>query len=452
MTNKHGRYLVALLMTLFSVNLRAQIINPGFEEGWAGWSASDPNGSGTALSDEAHSGDKSVKLVTSGVFVSQSVQVQAQTTYRLTVYVRGLGSVGAKVGADLYFEQQTKRGKKWRPVSVTFSTADAQQVAVFVSGGNTEVRFDDFTLQQLDNESDDVSARLMVSSAGGSGLSPDLPPGRNFDLLGWYLNTPADDNNDGRSDRLSEIELAKGATDQRYFFTASDGGMVFRATIAGAKTSKNTKFTRTELREMLRRGNQDIRTKTDSGQPNANNWVLSSAPKKAQRAAGAIDGVLRATLTVDHVTTTGDSGQIGRVIIGQIHAKNDEPIRLYYRKLPGNTRGSVYAAHEISDGDDVYFELLGNRSNSAADPVNGIALGEKFSYEIAADGNMLSVTISRDGAMLASEVIDMTGSGYDVVDDYMYFKAGVYNQNNSGNPDDYVQATFYALTVSHESP
>ena len=37
-----------------------------------------------------------------------------------------------------------------------------------------------------------------------------------------------------------------------------------------------------------------------------------------------------ATLAVNHVTTTGEKYQIGRVIIGQIHAKDDEPVRLYY--------------------------------------------------------------------------------------------------------------------------
>ena len=43
------------------------------------------------------------------------------------------------------------------------------------------------------------------------------------------------------------------------------------------------------------------------------------------------------------------------------------------------------------------------------------------------------------------QTIDMTGSGYDVDNDYMYFKPTVYNQNDSGKPDDYMQATFYEL-------
>jgi poly(beta-D-mannuronate) lyase len=45
----------------------------------------------------------------------------------------------------------------------------------------------------------------------------------------------------------------------------------------------------------------------------------------------------------------------------------------------------------------------------------------------------------------------MSQSGYDQGGQYMYFKAGVYNQNNSGVPHDYVQATFYQIDNNHSS-
>ncbi len=442
--------ILILPLTLMSAAAAyADIVNPGFEDGWTGWTDGDPSGSGTALSDVAHSGERSVKLTENGAFVSQDVSVHPGTTYRLSSRVRGQGSLGVKVGAEIFFEQQTRRGNSWREISVTFSSASAESVSVFASCGGPEVRFDDFHLEALDGQGAETSARLLSSSAGGYGLSPDLPPGRNFDLLGWYLSTPADDDGDGRSDRLSEVDLATGAVDERYFFTGNDGGMVFRATVAGARTSANTRFTRTELREMLRRGDTEIRTRNDDASPNRNNWVLSSAPQPAQSAAGGVDGMLRATLAVNRVTTTGDRNQVGRVIVGQIHAASDEPIRLYYRKLPENVHGAIYAAHEINGGDDVYYELIGSRRDSADDDPDGIELGEKFSYEIETRGNSLLVTISQEDDVLATESIDMSDSGYDIENEYMYFKAGVYNQNNSGDPDDFVQATFYVLEASH---
>jgi hypothetical protein len=40
----------------------ANIDNPGFEDGWTGWTDGDPSASGTALSDVAHGGVRSVKL------------------------------------------------------------------------------------------------------------------------------------------------------------------------------------------------------------------------------------------------------------------------------------------------------------------------------------------------------------------------------------------------------
>ncbi|WP_369450104.1 polysaccharide lyase family 7 protein [Algibacter lectus] len=63
--------------------------------------------------------------------------------------------------------------------------------------------------------------------------------------------------------------------------------------------------------------------------------------------------------------------------------------------------------------------------------------------------NDLTVTISREGKADVVKTIDMVNSGYDKGGQYMYFKAGVYNQNNTGDADDYVQATFYSLEKSH---
>jgi len=428
----------------------ADILNPGFENGWQGWTDNDPSGSGTSISDVANNGESSVKLSEKSVYVAQIVNVQSNAAYRLEANVRGAGNLGVKVGPDIFFEQkETKSKKKWEPISVTFQSGETSQVTIFASFAGREGRFDDFSLTLLEGSSVQTSTRIIPRSAGGYGLSPDLPPGKNFDLLGWYLNTPADDNHDGVSDRFPEVELARGFEDERYFYTGEDGGMVFRTTTGGAKTSKNTRYTRSELREMLRRGNTDINTRNDDRSPNENNWVFSSAPEKAQKAAGAVDGVLRATLAVNQVTSTGEEKLVGQVVIGQIHAASDEPARLYYHKLPGNSRGSLYVAHEISGADDIYFELLGSKSSKAGDPADGIALDEKFSYEIAVKGNSLFVSISQEGNVRAEVTIDMSESGYDVAKDYMYFKAGAYNQNNTGDPEDYTQVTFYELTASH---
>lgn len=276
-------------------------------------------------------------------------------------------------------------------------------------------------------------------------LDPNLPPSGNFELLDWNISIPVDENNDGKADTIKEVPLSSGYERNPYFYTASDGGVVFRCPIDGAKTSANTSYTRTELREMLRRGDTSFSTKGVGG----NNWVFGSAPSSDRNNAGGVDGTLDATLAVNHVTTTGSSSQVGRVIVGQIHANDDEPLRLYYRKLPGNSKGSIYFAHEPNGGSDQYYEMIGSRSSSASNPADGIALNEKFSYRIQVSGDTLTVTIMRDGKSDLVQTVNMSNSGYNQGGQYMYFKAGVYNQNNTGNSDDYVQATFYKIENKH---
>lgn len=269
-------------------------------------------------------------------------------------------------------------------------------------------------------------------------------PSTNFDLISWNLSIPTDQDGNGRADTIKEVALVDGYTNPSFFYAKSDGGMTFIAPINGVKTSKNTKYVRTELREMLRKGDTQHSTK---GGPN--NWVLSSASLEDQKNAGAVDGRLTGTVSIDHVTTTGNEKQVGRVVFAQIHGKKDVPVRLYYRKLPNNSKGSIYFSHEPSGEKDLYFDLVGSRSSNASDPENGISLGEKFSYEISTKGNELSVSLIRDGKQTIRKTVDMTNSGYNLAGQYVYFKAGAYLQDNSANKDDYAQTTYYKLQNWH---
>jgi len=267
------------------------------------------------------------------------------------------------------------------------------------------------------------------------GLDPSLPPWENFDLTDWALDAPNADPEDGLSARTSDRDFSNGelfSGSEAFFYTGADGGMVFKSPVGGARTSANTSFPRSELREMLRSGNTSISTQGVT----ANNWALGYQPVNSN--IGARNGVLTATLRVNQVTSTGSSSQVGRVIIGQIHADNDEPLRLYYRKLPNNSRGAIYMAHEIRDSDDINTNIIGSRSSNASNPPDGIELGQLFSYEIINEGAVIRVVIrdgDRDGPIIGDEsfnmnqtmldvdddgVIDIVGSGYDRADEWMY--------------------------------
>ena len=274
-------------------------------------------------------------------------------------------------------------------------------------------------------------------------LDPNLAPSENFNLNNFKLRLPSDADKNGKPDLITAKELNKGYQSE-YFYTGKDGGMVFKCPSSGANTS-NTKYARTELREMLKNGDKSIKTKGVT----KNNWVFSSVPFKDRQAAGAVDGEMEATLAVNRVTTSGNKKQIGRIIIGQIHSNTDEPIRIYYRKLKENLLGSIYFAHEINNGKDTYHNMIGAKSNDLKNPIDGIALNEKFSYKIKVVGNSMYVTISRQGKENIEKIIDMKKSGYDKSGVYQYFKAGIYNNNNTADKEDYAQVTFYNLEISH---
>ncbi len=314
-----------------------------------------------------------------------------------------------------------------------------------------------FNVQDSQGSSVDFNVTVSVEDirdATGFGLSASALPSENFELIDWRLDFPRNEDGEltGIQDAPSERELDAGFTDDEFFFTGADGGLVMRAPVIGATTSSGVSFTRTEFREMLRRGNTSISTNTNSTtqRPNLNNWAFSSQPQDAQDEAGGIDGTLRVTMSVNNVTTTGANNQIGRTIIGQIHARSDEPLRLYYRKLPGNTHGSIYACHEISGGDDITFNIIGSIEDDQPNPENGFLLGELFTYEIVARGNFIDVVISQNGQVIGETTIDQSDSGYDVANDYMYFKAGNYHVNNTADVEEFSEVTLYELENSHE--
>lgn len=288
-------------------------------------------------------------------------------------------------------------------------------------------------------------------------LDASVPPGDNFELLTWSIDTPRDEDNNQRADRTSESALNNGFVDDDFFFTGTDGGMVFRSTIDGAPTSLNTNFNRSELREMLRRGDTSISTQG----VNENNWVLGYQPDAGVDVGGR-NGVLRATLAINHVTTTGTEQHVGRTIIGQIHAESDEPLRLYYKKFPESDRGYIYMAHEIRESDDLWLTVVGPENPDIddepiirVDPINGIALGELFSYEIIQAGARIDVIVRRgdqDGEIIGHNSIDMVerNSGYDRTDEWNYFRAGAYTQNNTGDLTDFDLITFYRVENTHD--
>ena len=79
-------------------------------------------------------------------------------------------------------------------------------------------------------------------------------------------------------------------------------------------------------------------------------------------------------------------------------------------------------------------------------------LGELFTYEIVAEGNIITTTIYQDGVNLGEAVVDMDAldSGYDIAAEYMYFKVGNYHVNSTANASEFAEVTIYEFENSHD--
>lgn len=308
-------------------------------------------------------------------------------------------------------------------------------------------------------------AGLPDTAVGGTVI---LPNATDIDLGDWYLSIPVDEG-DGYSSSISVNDLTDGYTHSEFFYGVEeadgDKGIVMMSPARGYRTSENTYYVRVELREMLSRGSNN------SAKQPENNWVFSSSDDNSRPSdIGGVDGELNVTMAVNYVTTTYGEDysqlkesdqdktpsefeyQVGRVVIGQIHASSDEPIRLYYRKLPSHTKGSIYYYHEPTVGDEVLVNIIGDKDldDDDAEPSDGIALNEKFSYNITVSGNDLDVTITRDdGSTVVAPTLNMDNSNFDTEDEWHYFKVGLYHLNNTAADGDYVQATFYEILNAH---
>ena len=237
-----------------------------------------------------------------------------------------------------------------------------------------------------------------------------------------------------------------------FFYTTNDGKkdwVVYKAPNAG-DTHGTSNNTRTELAQLKK-------------------WSPLTPAK------------LTATLKVMNVSATGDARVAASysVVVGQIHSADgheNEPLKIFYKKFPGHTKGSVFWHYEINTagadnsgrwdyssavwGHD--FSVVGTDANtSPAEPKDGIALGEEFSYEIELKDGIMHLKFTSEGHETKSFTKNLIQSEYtrtaDIpkqtqalfvpigqdgverknayADEGLFFKLGSYNQTNGKSPD-----------------
>ena len=236
-----------------------------------------------------------------------------------------------------------------------------------------------------------------------------------------------------------------------FFYVANDGQtdwVVYKTPNSGV-TSRTSSNTRTEL-----------------GQKK--HWLPETG------------GQLTGTLKVMHVSTSGDArvSTSYSTVIGQIHSDEgheNEPLKIFYKKFPGHTKGSIFWNYEINtEGSNSKrwdystavwgydFSVVGSAPASyPEEPKDGIELGEEFSYEINVYKGIMYLTFTSKGHdtvrftknlvqsdfTKASDIPEQTKKlfvpiGRDGLErknayagEMQYFKQGNYNQTNGKDPE-----------------
>jgi hypothetical protein len=253
---------------------------------------------------------------------------------------------------------------------------------------------------------------------------------------------------------LSDGSNAAKATNfesKNFFYTTKDGDknwIVFKAPNAGSThgTSNNT---RTELGHLKK-------------------WTPMTKAK------------MEATLKVMNVSSTGDARVPATysVVIGQIHSADgheNEPLKIFYKKFPGHTKGSVFWNYEINTkGNDnskrwdysypvwgYDFSVVGSEANKyPVEPEEGIELGEEISYQVEVIDGTMKLKFISDGHETKTFTKNLVKSEYLNTNDIplqtqnlfvpigqdgieqenayanegLFFKLGCYNQTNGKDP------------------
>ena len=231
-----------------------------------------------------------------------------------------------------------------------------------------------------------------------------------IDLSHWKLTLPiaAAESRSKPGQRPMEIsadQLSAGYSHPDYFHRAPEGGLEFWCPVDGV-TTENTSYPRTELRELL--------------DPHDDNvcWLATGTH------------TLNATCRVVQVPSSQ------KVIIGQIHSHSGAAkplIKLQYFK--GRIEALV-KEHPSNDSESSGKEIKLSLPE--------VGLNHEFDYEIQLSEGLLSVTV-----LGQTESVNIFERDPQWATQSLYFKAGVYVQDNSGPGTEGARAVFSSIRCDH---
>lgn len=184
------------------------IENPGFENNMSGWVEVEP----ASISSDEYSGSKSLKINGAPARIHQLVDIEPNTAYVLSAFVKGGGQIGVNGGAGL-FEKAHFDVNSWTQVSVAFnsgSKAEAQIFAKYTSDTDSQVRFDDFTLVKSN-----ASAPAPTPTPISTPTPLPTPSTGNCAVSKLSITASDDGSNDGHTPDLA-VDGSVNSTDSRW--------------------------------------------------------------------------------------------------------------------------------------------------------------------------------------------------------------------------------------------
>lgn len=265
---------------------------------------------------------------------------------------------------------------------------------------------------------------LLLSCNDSTIQSNQIIDQNSIDLSSWKLTLPVDHDKDGRPDEIVQPQLndyQNITSIKPYMYNGEDGSLVFYCPFTGVTTPNSSK-SRTELREQIVPGNNNV------------NWSMADGGKLSGRLklAGISEGhrtivmQIHGRLTDDQKNLIGEDDNDAPPLL-KIYIQNNK-VRVV-RKILGDPQSSGEAILHKSawtDDESYYYDEVVNN--------------DAFNLKIMASAGKLEIIMNN-----VSKVYEDTSM--EVWPFENYFKAGNYFQSTEAGS--FAEVRYHSLVVSH---
>jgi len=248
-----------------------------------------------------------------------------------------------------------------------------------------------------------------------------------IDLNNWKVTLPINNPKEVKPPQI--LEYAKVEALKEFMYNDSTDGSIVFYTYPGV-TTKNSSYSRTELREQMVPGS------------NNTNWTFAQG------------GRMKGTLAVTEISKE-ESGKSHKVIIMQIHGRltnaqrdligeddnNAPPILKIYWDKNGRIRVKTKELKDLNVSDTDLLKTSAWTDDEGHNFKTNVGT-EKFTLEVIASEGRLEVILNNDESVVYENIHMQKWGVFE-----NYFKAGNYLQNKRA--DSFAKVKYYDLEVSH---